>query len=174
MNPKNSMDLLICIKSLVTKRIASSVLVQENILQILFELLLNYRDEEDSNYKSVLAQNAPYLNLPKLALTIEIIKMIFESGFFREGDDGNHYSNIVLELNLNAFVRFLEMVCLDKKHILRSFRSQLILNLCETSVCTWLTKILDSIQQLIEIMKRIFANAHKNKEVGTLEDIERS
>lgn len=134
LNPKNSMDLLICIKSFVAKRIAASVLVQENILQILFEMLLAYREEDDTNYKTVLLQQTAYCNLPKLSLTIEIIRMIFDAGFFREGDDGNHFSAFALDLNLNAFMRFLELICQDQKHILRSSRSNFILNLCETSV----------------------------------------
>lgn len=128
------MDLLICIKSFVAKRIAASVLVQENILQILFEMLLAYREEDDNNYKTVLLQQTAYCNLPKLSLTIEIIRMIFDAGFFREGDDGNHFSTFALDLNLNAFMRFLELICQDQKHILRSSRSNFILNLCETSV----------------------------------------
>jgi hypothetical protein len=132
-HPRSSVDLLICIKSFVNSKIATSPLVKEKLFPILFSLMATYR-EEDANCKKVLNSDGQFLNLPMLNLALEILRMVLESGFIKQTEDTNIYADIVHDLNLQAFSSFLELLSSDWISISRSLKSQFIMYLTDKNV----------------------------------------
>lgn len=134
-HPRSSVDLLICIKSFVNSKIATSLLVNERLIPILFGLLATYR-EEDVNNQKVLNSEGPFLNLPMLNLTLDILRMVLDSGFIKQGDDSNMYADIIHDLNLQVFGAFLDQLSGDWIAISRSLKSQFITYLSDKNVDT--------------------------------------
>lgn len=132
-HPRSSVDLLICVKSLVNSKIATQPLVSEQLIPILFGLMAKYR-EDDLNYQKALSSEGCFLNLPMLNLTLDILRMVLESGFTKANEDSNFYADIIQDLNLQVFRSFLEMLCGDWIAISRSLKSQFIMYLSDKNV----------------------------------------
>lgn len=137
--PRHSVDLLIALKSLVNNKVATSILVHEGVIPVLFSLLVAYR-QDDSVMKRLLNNEETYANLPMLNMCLEVLRMVLDSGFVRQGDDSNLYSDIINSLNLQAFKSFLDMVAADCKQISRSLRSSFIMYLCDKNVANRVTR----------------------------------
>ena len=163
-NKRNTLDLLIAIKSFVSSnRMTTGLLVQENIIPVLFSLMILYREAEQQG--SVLSPAGDFINVPKLNLSLEIVRLILESGFSRSNDDNNLYSEIILGLNIDRFKNFLDMVCDDRLVIMRSLKSPFIAFLTEKNV-------LENITLLCSNMKRIFAFSRQDDKVVNIEYLE--
>lgn len=131
--PRHSVDLLISLKSLINNKVATSILVHENLIPLLFSLMVSYR-QDDQVVKKTLNNDDPFINLPLLNLSLEVLRMVLESGFVRQGDDSNLYSDIINSLNLQAFKSFLDMISADSKEVSRSLRSSFIMYLSDKNV----------------------------------------
>lgn len=109
------------------------MLVNERLIPILFALIATYR-EEDANCQKTLSSEGQFLNLPMLNMTLEILRMILDSGFMKQTEDSNMYADIIHDLNLQAFGAFLELLSADWIAISRSLKSQFIMYLSDKNV----------------------------------------
>jgi hypothetical protein len=132
-NSFNTFDLLICIKSFLSQQIASSILAKENLIPVLFSLLTGYRSD-DVALKQGIMHEGYYVDLPKLSLLLEVLRIMLGSGFVRQNDDANIYSDIINELNMEAFGEFFGKLIEDKLPIIRSHKNGLIMYMCERNV----------------------------------------
>ena len=163
-NKRNTLDLLIIAKSFVSNKLATTILVQENLIPTLFGLMVQYREKEPDG--AVFAPLGEQTNLVKLNLCLDMIRMIFSSGFMKGTDGANLYAEIVLALNLDRFKDFLEMLCQDKLAVVKSLKSPFMTYLTEKNIT-------ENIACLCDDMKRIFAFSNQNQKINFIENLER-
>ena len=141
------MNLLICIKAFASHKLAIPKLVESDIIPALFGIIPTYR-ETNKNVTNILAQDNDEIDLCKLSLVMDLIRLVLENGFLKTNDDHNVFADIILNLDLVKFRSILEAIIEDRVQILRSLNSSFIKYLCDKN-------LVENILLIIEFIERI-------------------
>ena len=161
----NLMDMLICLKSLISEERILDLLLSNNLVGALVDCASHYRID-----KHVLLTEAYVPETAFVCLCFDILFIVMNrSKDHRENQatwsQGSVKDQRLALAKLDSLSLVLEYVCLDKKVFCRSLSNALILKICNNS-------LLVNVSGVLGILKSVYTSLRMFDHVGTVDTID--